>query len=304
MKTEQVKSSMMLMLTALIWGVAFVAQTIGMDYVGPFTFNSVRALIGGLVLMPIIPLLDKMKKQPKEQLQAELRAQRKQLIIGGIVCGTVLAVASSLQQIGLVYTTPSKAGFITALYIVIVPVLGIFMKKRPSALVWISVLVAAAGMYLLCIKDGFSIEFGDLMVLLCALAFSFHILVIDYFSPRVDGVRLSMIQFFVCAVVCAVPMFWAEKPTVDGIMGAWLPILYAGALSCGVAYTLQIVGQRNMNPTVASLILSLESVFSCLAGCLVLGDVLSKREIVGCVLVFAAILLAQIPMPGKRREER
>ena len=303
MKSSQLKSSLMLTLTAFIWGVAFVAQSVGMDYVGPFTFNSVRAFIGGLVLLPMLPLLDRLNGRPSEELKAERRAQKKTLIIGGIVCGTLLATASSLQQIGIIYTTAAKAGFITALYIVLVPILGIFMKKRPSALVWVGVALAAAGMYLLCIKEDFSIGFGDIMMLLCALAFSFHIIAIDHFSPQVDGVRLSMIQFFVCSVLCAFPMFFSEKPTASAIWDAKLPILYAGMLSCGVAYTLQIIGQKNMNPTVASLILSLESVFSCLAGWLILNEALSAKELAGCALVFIAILLSQLPMPvGKKKE--
>lgn len=304
MKSAQIKSSLMLTLTAFIWGVAFVAQSVGMDYVGPFTFNSVRAFIGGLVLLPMLPLLDRLSGRPPEELKAERESQKKTLIIGGIVCGALLATASSLQQIGIIYTTAAKAGFITALYIVLVPILGIFMKKRPSVLVWISVALAAAGMYLLCITEGFTIGFGDIMMLLCALAFSFHIIAIDHFSPQVDGVRLSMIQFFVCSVLCAFPMFFSEKPTVSAIWDAKLPILYAGMLSCGVAYTLQIIGQKNMNPTIASLILSLESVFSCLAGWLILNEALSAKELTGCALVFIAILLAQLPMPVRKKKER
>lgn len=304
MKSSQFKSSLMLMLTALIWGVAFVAQSVGMDYVGPFTFNSVRAFIGGLVLLPMLPLIDQLKGRQLDELKAERKAQKKTLIIGGVVCGTLLAAASSLQQIGIIYTTAAKAGFITALYIVLVPLLGIFMKKRPSALIWISVLLAAFGMYLLCITESLVFGFGDIMMLLCALAFSFHIIAIDYFSPRVDGVRLSMIQFFVCGVLCAFPMIFSERPAVSDILAAWLPILYAGALSCGVAYTLQIIGQKNMNPTIASLILSLESVFSCLAGWLILHEALSPKELAGCALVFAAILLAQLPAPAAYKKER
>ena len=303
MKSAQIKSSLMLVLTALIWGVAFIAQSVGMDYVGPFTFNSVRCFIGGLVLLPMLPLIDRIKGRPRSEIKSEIRAQKKPLLLGGLVCGALLAVASSLQQIGLIYTSPGKAGFITALYIVIVPILGLFMKKKPSVLIWLSVALAAVGMYLLCITESFTIGLGDIMVMLCALAFSFHILAIDYFSPKVDGVRLSMLQFFVCALLCAVPMLLTEQPSIQSILAAWLPILYAGALSCGVAYTLQIIGQKNINPTVASLILSLESVFSCLAGWMILGDALSPRELSGCALVFIAILLAQLPAPGKWREE-
>lgn len=300
MKAEQIKRSLMLMLTALVWGVAFVAQSVGMDYVGPFTFNATRSFIGGLVLLPMIPLLDRMKKRPSDELKAELKGQRKTLLLGGVVCGVLLAAASSLQQIGLTDTTPGKAGFITALYIVFVPVMGLFIRKKPSILIWISVLLAALGMYLLCITESFSISRGDLMVTLCAVVFALHILAVDYFSPRADGVRLSMIQFFVCSLLCAVPMLLTENPSLSAIRTAWLPILYAGAMSCGVGYTLQIVGQKNLNPTVASLILSLESVFSALAGWLILHQALSPRELGGCALVFIAILLAQLPAPGKR----
>ncbi len=297
MNRERLARSLMLALTALIWGVAFVAQSVGMAYVGPFTFNAVRTFIGGLVLLPMLPLLARLKKQPKDELRVQLRAQRKTLLLGGLVCGALLAVASTLQQIGLIYTSPGKAGFITALYIIIVPLLGVFMGRKPSALIWLSVALAAAGMYFLCITESFSIGFGDIMVMLCALCFSLHIIAIDWFAPRVDGVRLSMIQFFVCSILCGIAMLLTEQPSLKGLMDAWLPILYAGALSCGVGYTLQTLGQRDMNPTVASLILSLESVFSCLAGWVILNQSLSARELSGCALVFCAILLAQIRLP-------
>lgn len=304
MKTEQLKRSLMLVLTALIWGIAFVAQSVGVQYVGPFTFNAIRTFIGGLVLLPCIPLLDKMKKTPKEELRRTLKSQRKTLLLGGALCGSVLAIASILQQFGLLYATPGKAGFITALYIVIVPGVGVFMKKKPSPLLWISVALAAVGMYLLCVTNGFSLSNGDLFLIASAAFFAIHILVIDRFSPRVDGVRLSMIQFFVCSFLCAVFMFTVETPSVENVLNAWLPILYAGALSCGVGYTLQIVGQKNMNPTVASLILSLESVFSALAGWLILHQSLNERELVGCALIFCAILLAQLPAPTVRKESK
>ena len=191
-----------------------------------------------------------------------------------------------------------KAGFITALYIILVPVLGLFMKKRVQGKVWISVTLAVAGLYLLCITDGFSLGTGDLLVLLCALMFSVHILVIDYFSPKTDGVKMSCIQFFVCGILSGIAMLIFEEPSLGALLQAWMPILYAGVLSCGVAYTLQIVGQKDMDPTVASLILSLESVVSVLAGWVLLGQRLSLREISGCVLMFAAIILAQLP--GKK----
>ena len=203
-------------------------------------------------------------------------------------------MASSFQQIGIGYTTVGKAGFITALYIIIVPILGIFLKKKVPLAVWLSVFIAAVGMYLLCITEKFTIGMGDLLMLACAFCFSAHILVIDHFSPHVDGVRMSCIQFFTCSLLSAVAMFLFEKPNLPDILSAWLPILYAGVLSSGVGYTLQIIAQKNTNPTVASLLMSLESVFAVLAGWVLLGQKLSLRELLGCVLVFAAILLAQL----------
>lgn len=291
METKQLKSSLLLLLTAAIWGVAFVAQSVGMDYIGPFTFNAIRSLIGGLALIPCIWLMNRGK--PKEESPSP--KSRRNLWIGGACCGVALAVASSLQQMGIQYTTVGKAGFITALYIVIVPLLGLFLKKRVSVLVWAAVALAVAGMYLLCMTDGFSIGKGDLLVMACAICFSIHILVIDYFSPMVDSVKMSCIQFLLCGVLCAVPMLLWERPALSQILAAWMPLLYAGVLSCGVGYTLQIVGQRNLDPTVASLILSLESVISVLAGWAILGQKLTVRELVGCVLVFCAIILAQLP---------
>ena len=227
-----------------------------------------------------------------------LQADRKTLVIGGILCGIALAVASSLQQIGIVYTSAGKAGFITALYILIVPIIRLFLGRRAGRKVWIGVALAVAGMYFLCITDGFSISKGDFLVFLCAVVFSVHILVIDHFAPKVDGVALSCIQFFVCGILCAVPMLALERPRVDEILAAWMPLAYAGVLSCGVAYTLQVIAQKNTDPTVASLLLSLESVFSVLTGWVILGERLSGRELFGCALVFAAVLLAQLP--GKK----
>lgn len=296
-------NNFLLALTAFIWGSAFVAQSVGMDYLGPFTFNSIRSLMGGSVLIPVILFFKRMDgKTTGGQAGGNAAARsenKKTLIIGGICCGLALAVGSSLQQIGLVYTTAGKAGFITALYIVIVPLMGIFLRKLIGIKVWIGVALAVVGMYFLCITEGFSIAKGDFFVLLCAIAFSVHILVIDYFAPKVDGVTLSCIQFFVCGIVCAVPMLVSEQPHPDQILAAWMPLVYAGVLSCGVAYTLQVVAQKNTDPAVASLILSLESVFSVFAGWVILGERLSARELFGCVLVFAAVILAQLPEKRK-----
>ncbi|MDY2612958.1 DMT family transporter [Bariatricus sp. SGI.161] len=286
------KNAFMLILTAFIWGTAFVAQSVGMDYLGPFTFNGVRSLIGGVALIPCIWLLQKLND--KSEPVTEER-NRKDLLIGGISCGVLLFAASSLQQVGIQYTTAGKAGFITAFYIVFVPVLGIFLGKKTGWKVWTAVILALAGLYFLCITEKFTIGKGDIFLFACALVFSLHILVIDYFSPKVEGVKMSCIQFLVCGIISLPFMFLLETPRMGAIVDAAWPLLYAGVLSCGVAYTLQIIGQKNVNPAIASLILSLESCFSVLAGWVILGEKLSVRESIGCILMFAAIILAQLP---------
>ena len=289
MRQMKTKNALILFLTAFIWGTAFVAQSLGMDNMEPFAFNGIRSIIGGIALLPCIFILDKLG------MGKENKGTRKDLILGGICCGVLLFAASSLQQHGIRYTTAGKAGFITAFYIIIVPILGLFLGKKCGVSVWISVVIALAGLYFLCITDGFSIGKGDIYVFLGAITFSIHILVIDHFTQFNDGVKMSCIQFFVCGILCFVPMMLFEHPEIGMILLAWKPILYAGVMSCGVAYTLQIVGQKNMNPTVASLILSLESVTSVIAGFLVLHQNLSHRELIGCGLMFVAIVLAQLP---------
>lgn len=295
MKKQQIplKNSLLLLLTATIWGVAFVAQSVGMDYVGGFTFNMARSLIGSAVLLPVIWFMGRNSSKKAEEIQGS--GSRKDLLLGGLACGILLCLASNFQQFGIKYTTVGKAGFITACYIVLVPILGLFLKKKCSPFIWLAVAMSVAGLYLLCITDDFSIGKGDILVLICAVLFSFHILVIDYYSPKVDGVKLSCIQFLVCGILSGIPALIFEKPEMSAVLTAWQPILYAGVMSCGVAYTLQIIGQKNMNPTVASLILSLESCISVLAGWVILGQQLSAREIAGCVIMFAAIILAQLP---------
>ena len=302
MNKYTLRQSLLLLLTAAIWGVAFVAQSVGMDYVGPITFNTVRSLLGGIVLIPCIVLLKRINVGSKDTAGAEEHAsgdsagQRKVLLTGGVACGVLLCIASNLQQVGIMYTSVGKSGFITAMYIVLVPVLGIFLKKKAGIKIWCSVAIAVGGLYLLCMTDsGFSIQKGDLLLLLGAVIFSFHILTVDYFSPKVDGVKMSCIQFFTCGILSMVCMFLFEQPQIGAILQAWIPIVYAGVLSCGVAYTLQIVGQKGMNPTVASLILSMESVISVIAGWLILHQKLSGRELLGCVLMFVAIILVQLP---------
>ncbi len=297
---QQIKSSLILLLTATIWGSAFVAQSVGMEYIGPFTFNAIRCTLGGLVLIPVILLLNRKKETGAEK---RMKEDKKTLWTGGIACGVILCIASNLQQFGIMEASVGKSGFFTALYIVMIPVIGIFIGKRPGIKLWFCVALAVVGMYLLCMKDGsFTIERADIMLLLCALVFSFHILVIDYFSPKVDGVKMSCIQFFVCSALSAVGMVFTETPDISSIQAAWLPLMYAGILSCGVGYTLQIVGQKGINPVIASLIMSLESVISALAGWVILGQVLSPKEILGCVLMFAAIIITQIPIGNKKTD--
>lgn len=315
----KIRNSLLLFLTAAIWGVAFVAQSVGMDYVGPLTFNCVRSLLGGFVLIPCIWFLGRLdgKREIEIPTSQDKKKEQKDLLVGGVACGILLCLASNCQQIGILYTSVGKAGFITACYIIIVPVLGIFLHRKCGISVWLGVLFALTGLYFLCVKGNTStveverlvswipLGKGEIMLMICALLFSLHILVIDYFTVRVSGVKMSCIQFFVCGILSGIGMFLMEEPQISEILTAWQPVLYAGIMSCGVAYTLQIVGQKGMNPTVASLILSLESVISVLAGMVLLSQKLSQWEILGCVLMFIAIILAQLPQreKGKIYEE-
>ncbi len=302
MKKTKLGSAALLFLAAFIWGVAFVAQSVGMDYVDPFTFNGCRFLIGGLVLTPFA--LNREWNYERSNLfqcltTEEKKNHMKTTLIGGLCCGVAICIASSFQQAGMLYTSVGKAGFITALYIVLVPVMGIFMKKKVTPVVWAGVVLAAIGFYFLCITESFSVNFGDMLLFACAICFSFHILIIDYFAPKADGVVLSCIQFWFSGSVCMTIAFLNENPSFTAIFQAAVPILYAGIMSCGVAYTLQIIGQKNMKPTVASLILSLESVISVLAGWVILHEVLTGRQLIGCFLVFAAVILAQLPVKNE-----
>ncbi len=296
------KNAFMLVLTAFIWGTAFVAQSVGMDFLEPFTFNGMRSLIGGVALLPCIFFLKRFQSKNGNDAgggEGNPTGSKKDLILGGVACGFFLFAASSFQQIGIVYTTAGKAGFITSCYIIIVPVLGIFLHKKIGWKVWLAVVMAVAGLYFLCITDSFAISKGDFYIFLCAILFSLHILVIDYFAPKVDGVKMACIQFFVCGIISLIPMYALETPKLSNLLAGWMPLLYAGVLSCGVGYTLQIIAQKNMNPAIASLILSLESCFSVLAGWLILGEQMTARETVGCVLMFVAIILAQLPEKKK-----
>jgi len=270
-----------------------------MDYVEPFTFNASRYFVGGAVLLPVIAVRSRAGGLKKR----EDPAVRKQLILGGIICGAILFVASALQQTGLLYTTVGKSGFITALYIITVPIFGLFLKKRTGVNVWISVFIATAGMYLLCVTESSFFGRGELLSFLCAVCFAWHILVIDRLAPNVDSVKLCCVQFFSCAIFSSFAMFVFESPEIGSIIAAASPILYTGVLSCGVAYTFQIMGQRDANPAVASLIMSLESVFALLGGVLLMGEAPTARELLGCLLMFGAIVLSQFSLKKKSEKE-
>ena len=301
--SKKMRGNLMLLLTALIWGTAFVAQSAGMDHVQPFTYNGIRTLIGGIVLIPVILLFDRLKPADTRPSAEEQKVINKNSLVGGLCCGTVLCIASCLQQFGVSMTTAGKAGFITALYIVIVPLMGVFIKKKIPKIIWLCVAIAVAGFYLLCVKEGFSIGTGDLLVLCCAFFFSIHIMVIDHFTAgKVDGVRMSCVQFLVAGIMAIVLMFLFEQPTLASIWDARVSILYAGVMSCGVAYTLQILGQKDTDPTTATLLMSLESVFAALSGWVLLNESLSLKELFGCALVFVAVILAQIPLPVKTKK--
>lgn len=308
---RKVRNSMLLVLTAFIWGIAFVAQSKGGDEVGPYSFNCIRSMIGGVVLLPVIRVLDQMGISKKKPVTY---GEKNMLLVGGVCCGIALFIASTLQQLGIYYGAEvGKAGFLTACYILIVPLLALYFKKKCGWNIWVAVMIALAGLYLLCMQGSFVLQKPDILLLLCAFCFSVQILLVDHFSPKVDGVRMSAIQFFTSGVLGIVPMFLVDMKhsfvgfnqwiPVLSTWNAWLPILYAGVLSCGVAYTLQIIGQNGLNPTVASLIMSLESVFSVHAGWILLGQKMSGRELTGCGLIFAAIVMAQIPHPKRRQSK-
>lgn len=291
MSYNKIKGSLVLLAAAVIWGFAFVAQSVGMDYVGPFAFNATRNILGAIVLLPYILWNNNRKKE-----QAADKEDVKTLILGGVCCGIFLCIAGNLQQIGIVYTTVGKAGFITTLYIILVPFFGVFLKKKIGIKLWISAVMGVIGLYLLCMTESFTLGKGDIYVLLCAVFFAFQILAVDYFAKQVDCVKLSAMQFFVAGILSFMLVGVFENPSWEAICKAWLPIAYAGILSSGVAFTFQTIGQKILdNTTVASLIMSLESVVSALAGWFILKQALSGKEIAGCIVMFGAIILAQLP---------
>ncbi len=296
------KQNLYALLASFIWGTAFVAQSMSADIVSPFAFNMSRSLIAAIALLILNVAIFSFKK--KKHGYCMPKSEKKQALIGGVLCGTFLAIATALQQAGLSETSAGKAGFITALYIVIVPVLGIFLRKKVHVSIWISVIIAVAGLYFLCVKGSMSIKNSDVLVILCAFMFAIQILLIDHFVSKVDGIVLSFVQFVTTFVLSLIGMLVFEDFDINAIIECIFPILYVGIFSSAVAYTLQILAQKNSNPTVISLLLSLESVFSVIAGAVILGDKLSAREYIGCALMFAAVVLAQIPVSVFKKAKR
>lgn len=286
MKSKQIKSSLLLLLCAVIWGTAFAAQSAGMKYMGAFSFNAVRNFIGAAVLLPLV-ILSKEKSE-----------SGRLLLISGVVCGVLLGTASCMQQYGLVYTSAGKAGFITALYIIIIPVTGVFTGKRCSWLTWLAVFMAVGGVYLLCMSEKLTINRGDVFVFMCAFVFAAQIMFISRFSHRVNAYRFACLEFLTAGAVSVIFMLFAkESVSLAGFNGALPSLLFLGIFSSGVAYTLQIIGERDLNPTIAALIMSLESCLSAISGWFLLGQSMTAREIAGCCVMFAAIVLAQLKQP-------
>ena len=297
---NQLVGSVLLLICAFIWGSAFVAQTTGAEYVGPFTFIYLRSFLGAAVLLPVIFVMGKFKKKNEDDT-VNKKKSRRTLLIGGACCGAALCFASVFQQAGIDKgTDPGKAGFITALYILLVPLSSLFMKKRVRPIIWPCIAASVVALYLLCVTESNSVELSDLLVLICAALYTVHILVIDKVSPHVDGVKLSCVQFFVAGVLSLVPAIIYEGVDFEAIMAAMPSVAYAGIMSSGVAYTLQILGQQKTEPALASMIMSLESVFAVLTSMAVLHLAPTPREAIGCVIMFVAIIVAQLPERKKK----
>ncbi|MBQ2061667.1 MAG: DMT family transporter [Oscillospiraceae bacterium] len=302
-RNNQVRQVVFPLLAAFIWGTAFVAQDMCADVIEPMTFNAARSFIAVIILLVIICLFRLFRRDKAQPSPEAKKYARRNMLIGGVCCGTALAVASNFQQAGITAGTDAgKAGFITALYIVLVPLLGLFLKKRVSLPVWIAVAIAVVALYLLCIKGEFKLQTGDLLILLCAFFFAVHILIIDHFTQRVDGMKLSCAQFLVCGILSLIGALIFEHPDLGAIFSVILPILYVGVFSSGVAYTLQILAQKDSNPTVVTILLSMESVFAVISGAIILHQSMTPREYLGCILMLIAVILAQIPFPLKKKD--
>ena len=291
--SKRMRANFLLLITAMIWGSSFVSQVSGMDYVGPITFQGIRLMCAAAVLIPVVLVMNRGKGP---LFAPEKKEANKATLIGGVCCGCALFVACILQQIGCVYTTAGKAGFITTLYVAVVPILSLILRKRVRPIMWLCVVLGVIGLYLLAMPNGFeAINPGDIWIMLCAVGFAVHILVCDHFVAKLDGVKLSCIQFITAGILACIAMFIVETPNLHDILQCAIPILYAGCLSGGVGYTLQIVAQRDAEPTVASLLMSLESVFAALFGALLLHEVMSTRELIGCCVIFAAVIVSNLP---------
>ena len=319
MNNKKMLGNLLLLLTAMIWGTAFVFQRVGMDSIEPITFNAARMALAAVMVGALaFGLRQRHSKGVPRQSDAGASAPGTEVNVtrqaeesdlpwshtwkGGICCGLFLTAGSVFQQMGVVYTTAGKAGFITAMYMLLVPILNFLLfKKKNSWLVWLAVFLGVGGMYLLCVKEDFTLTRGDILVCICALMFSGHILCCDYFVKLASAVELAAIQFATAAVVSAVIASFTENPNWAGIVAAAVPILYCGVVSGGIGYTLQIVAQKFTDPTIASLLMSLESVFAVIAGSVLLGEQMSSRELLGCAVMFAATVLVQIPLPGERK---
>ncbi|MGP6258951.1 DMT family transporter [Aeromonas salmonicida subsp. salmonicida] len=293
------RSNMMLLMAAAIWGLGFVAQRLGMDHMGPYTFNGLRFLLGAASLLPLLWWLK--SRQPSGQSEV-----RRLLLTGGLLAGAVLFSAASLQQVGLLYTTAAKAGFITGLYIILVPVIGLALRHKTGTNTWVGALIAMAGLYYLSVTEDFTIGYGDLLQVAGALFWAIHLLVLDHYSSRVAPIRLASVQFLVCGLLSLAVAFTIEMPTISGAVAGWQALLYAGLVSVGVGYTLQVVGQRGAHPAHAAIILSLETVFAAIGGVLLLGEILDERAIVGCALMLAGMLISQVRLRWwwKSRKDR
>ena len=289
--SKEIKSVFILLLTAAIWGFAFVAQRIGMDFLGAFTFNGIRFAMGSISLLPVIYFFN--KKSKVENSAERVDADIKTTVKSGMIAGIVLYIAASLQQVGLIYTTAAKAGFITSLYIVLVPILGIFLKQKTRSTTWIGAVTAAVGLYFLSINENLTIEFGDLLQIIGAFFWAAHIQLIDKFVKNVDAIKLSSVQFATCSVLSLITAFIFEEVNMSGIIDAIVPLLYGGIMSAGVAYTLQAVGQRNAKPSHAAIALSMEAVFAAIGGILLLKETLPLRGYFGCALMLAGMLISQ-----------
>ena len=293
MSNKSLRGSLLLLLGSMIWGAAFVAQRVGMDHVGPFTFNGIRMLLAWLVMIPVTVLMEHKNKNTPGYTAPDPKDQR----LSGVICGALLFIATSLQQMGLVSTTAGKAGFITALYVVLVPVAAWFLfRKNPGKVIWLGVLIAVGALWLLCMPadGGFVLQSGDLLVLGCAVCFTFQILCVDHYAARVSGVKLARDEFLVTGGLSMLIAVATEPISWEGVREALIPIFYAGIMSGAVGYTLQVLGQRDTDPTVASLLMCMEAVFAVLTGVLLIGEKMTVREAVGCVLMFCAVILAQL----------